>query len=177
MAINILINEEQIGNITYRKKTRSPAVAKLGWPHQRENAVSDGGGITRPWLWRSSDANLVMKFGTNKLEWMGYIPAKFRNSSSRISWFAHRRFLPPARLPGGNRSAIYPLMQPTMRNIHKLLYIIKHKQSPVQCRELLVYIILIKGMVAQYYGMQFKTSPASQIRQKTVVFNSQCCTE
>ena len=73
--------------------TRSPAVM-LGWPHQRENAVSDGGGLTRPWLWRSSNPNLVMKFGTNKLEWMGYISAKFRDSSSRISWFAHRRFLP-----------------------------------------------------------------------------------
>ena len=56
-----------------------------------------------------------MKFGTNKLEWMGYMPAKFRDSSSRISWFAHRRFLPSrplARPPDGNRSAIYPLMRP-----------------------------------------------------------------
>ena len=29
----------------------------------------------------------------NELEWMGYKPAEFRDSSSRISWFAHRRFL------------------------------------------------------------------------------------
>ena len=44
---------------------------------------------------------------------MGYIPAKFCDSSSRISWFAHRRFLPPtAHPPGGNHSAIYPLMRP-----------------------------------------------------------------
>ena len=88
-----------------------------------ENAVSDGGGLTRPWLWRSSDPNLVMKFGANKLEWMGYIPAKFRDSSSRISWFAHRRFLPPTPThpPGGNHSAIYPLMRPKIKYKHFLL--------------------------------------------------------
>ena len=61
----------------------------------------------RIWSW-----NLAQ----SKLEWMGYIPAKFRDSSSRISWFAHRRFLPSARPPthppDGNHSAIYPLMRP-----------------------------------------------------------------
>ena len=91
----------------------------LGWPHQRENAVSDRGGLTRPWLWRSSNPNLVMKFSTNKLEWMGYIPAKFRDSSSRISWFAHRRFLPPAHPPGSNHCAIYPLMRPKMKPLYR----------------------------------------------------------
>ena len=32
----------------------------LGRLHQRENAVSDKGGLTRPWLWSFSDSNSVM---------------------------------------------------------------------------------------------------------------------
>ena len=99
-----------------RATTKWTRTSKLGWPHQRENVISGGGGITRLWLWRSSDVNLVMQFGTNKLTWMGYMPAKFRDSSSRISWFAHRRFLPPACPPGGNNSAIYPLMRQKSRS-------------------------------------------------------------
>ena len=68
-------------------------------PHQHENAISGGGGLTRPWLWRNSNMNLVKKFGSNILEWMGHIPPKFHDFSSRISWFAHRRFLPTVRTP------------------------------------------------------------------------------
>ena len=51
----------------------------------------------------------------SKLEWMGYISAKFRDFSSRTSWFAHHHFLPPSRSParpGGNHSTIYLLMRP-----------------------------------------------------------------
>ena len=40
-----------------------------------------------------------MKFGTKTRVDELYIPAKFRDSSSRISWFAHRRFLPPSAHP------------------------------------------------------------------------------
>ena len=38
--------------------------------------------------------NLAIKFCADKLKWIGWITAKFRDSSSRISWFVHQRFLP-----------------------------------------------------------------------------------
>ena len=46
--------------------TRSPAVAGVD--------VLTWGGLTWPWLWRSSDPNLVMKFGTKKSGWAIYLP-------------------------------------------------------------------------------------------------------
>ena len=79
-------------------------------------AFSDGGGVTRPWILRSSHASLIMKFSTNKLGCMDYIPAKLRDSSSRISWFGYRRFHPPARPPGIYHSAIYHYIASLMRS-------------------------------------------------------------
>ena len=83
----------------YNAQLEETSISKLGWPHQRENAVSDGvvshdldfeGLPMRIWS---------CNFGTNKLEWMRYIAAEFRDSISMISWFAHRCFLPPDRPP------------------------------------------------------------------------------
>ena len=77
--------------------TRSPTVAGMAASARKCR-------FRRRW----SHATLTLKvfwsqFGheiwQNKLEWIGYIPAKFRDSSSRISWFSHRRFLPPIRPP------------------------------------------------------------------------------